>query len=405
MFTRFIKHYLSSFQGLPKKAWLLAVIMLINRSGSMVLFFLTLYFNQKLGFNISETGKLMSIYGLGSLIGTFTGGLLTDKWGSKRVQLVSLFLGGIGYIILGQLSNIYSIAFMLLILAIIVDAFRPANLTAMAEACPQDQQARGFALNRLAMSLGLAIGPAIGGYLAMIKYDYLFWTDGFTCILASILFLIFFFNDKKHSLNKHQKEEIRYTSPWNDGLFLCVMGLLFMTGVIFFQIFNTWPLYLKEHITIAENQIGMLFTLNCIMIAIMELPLVHRLGNTNPLRIMAVGSLFICGGFFLLPYGTSYWYVIFTVFIWTIGEMLTFPLAMTFVSKRAMESNRGKYMGFFTFTFSCSFAIGPAAGSWIYYNFSPFSLWMITGIMGLFVFAGFQVIYYKMIKSNTALEF
>lgn len=387
--NKILKHYKEAYSGLPREAWLLASVVLINRSGSMVLFFMSLYFTKKLGFEVSTAGKLVSMYGLGSLIGSYIGGLLSDMIGPKRVQLLSLFFSGVGYIFLGTLTTLNSIAITLLILAIVTDAFRPANMTAMAEVCNGKNRARGFALNRLAMSIGLAIGPAVGGFLATLDYGYLFWVDGLTCILAGVFFLLIFRKSLRAIGTESYRNDKVVHSPWKDSVFLGLLGLLLIIGIVFFQIFNTWPLYLKEKYGLIENQFGFLLTLNCFMIILIEMVLIHLLEKKNILRVTSLGALLIFTGFFLLPYGDNYAYVIFTLIIWTLGEILVFPLTATFISNRATDENRGKYMGMFTFTFSTSFVIGPMAGAWIYDTYGPSFLWNGVGLVGLGVFIGF----------------
>jgi MFS family permease len=372
---KIVNYYISAYSGLPKPAWMLALVVLINRSGSMVLFFMSLYFIRELQFSVQDSGKLMGFYGLGSLVSSYYGGWLSDKWGTKIVLVLSLLFGGVGFIILVFLRTFESIAIALFLTAVIADTFRPAGLTAFSEICTEENRARGFALNRLAMSVGLAFGPALGGYLAEVNYHYLFWVDGLTCIAASAVFWIFFRKTSKRFQPISDTNTKPSVSPWKDFHYLYLLGLLLLIGIIFFQIFNTWPLYLKEYYNLLESQIGFLLTINCIMIIFLEMPLIHTLEKKNPLKIITRGVLLILLGFFLLPFGSSYIYVLFTLVVWTFGEMLVFPLTATYISNRANVNNRGKYMGLFTFTFSLSFVIGPASGAYVYDRFGPDMLW------------------------------
>ncbi|MGB5460907.1 MAG: MFS transporter, partial [Eudoraea sp.] len=92
--------YINSFKGLSKEVWWLSLITLINRAGTMVIPFLSLYLTQDLGFTLENVGIIMSCFGLGSLIGSWLGGKLTDLFGSYQVMLVSLILTGILFITL-----------------------------------------------------------------------------------------------------------------------------------------------------------------------------------------------------------------------------------------------------------------------------------------------------------------
>jgi len=181
--------YRQAYSGLPRQSWVLFAVLLVNASGMMVLFFLTLYMTRKLGFTVTQAGQSISIFGVGSLAGSYLGGWLSDQIGSTNIQKISLALCGVFYIWLGQLHSLWSINLMIFFLAASSGMIYPANATSMARLCPPEVTTKGFALNRLANNIGATIGPAVGGYLALISYGLLFWVDGLTCLAAAILFV------------------------------------------------------------------------------------------------------------------------------------------------------------------------------------------------------------------------
>jgi len=174
MLRKLKTHYISSFSGLPRDAWLLATAMVINRSGSMVLFFLMLYLTQDVHLSITTAGQVLSLFGLGAMGGSYLGGWVSDRFGTKHIQVISLLVGGFGYILLGYIKSSAGIAVMIFFVALIAESFRPASITAMANVCEVNVRTRGLALNRLAVNLGVSIGPAFGGFLAHYSYTYIF---------------------------------------------------------------------------------------------------------------------------------------------------------------------------------------------------------------------------------------
>ncbi len=394
MINAFFKNYINAYSGLPKTVWFLSLVVLINRTGSIVFFFMTLYLTSQKDFTVAEAGQMISIYGLGALFGALLGGWLTDKIGSMKVQLYSLILSGMGYLVLGYAEQSIQIAGLLFAIAVVSESFRPANATAIAEVTTPEIRARAYALNRLAVNVGVTIGPAVGGFLATISYLYIFWIDGFTCLAASLL--LWFFLDKfKSKVQKAEEDKnIVVESPWKDKIYLFALLLLLLMGFSFVQIFNTWPLYLKSFYGLFEDRIGLLLALNAIMVAFIEMPLIHNLEKYNVIKIMGLGGFLLLLGFALLPFGNSFLFAAATVVVWSTGEMLVFPFMAGFISNRANDNNRGKYMGLFTFTFALALVIGPALGTWIYETYNPIILWNGIGFMGVLIWFGFVLLYW-----------
>ena len=385
---RLFNQYIASFSGLPKKIWTLSLVILINRSGTMIIFFLSLYLTRELGYSIATAGKVIGVYGLGALLGCYAGGQFVDRYGAHRIQFFSLLLSGLFLILCGYLRNLEWLTICLFVQSAISDAFRPANLSSITEACPSEVRARGFALNRLAINLGLAIGPAIGGLLATKKYLYLFWADGLTCIIAALVFLILTRN-WEHPVRREHTSTLSQTGPFQNRFFMALMGFVFLLGVVFNQIFTTWPLYMRNQCGFPEDIIGLFIMMNAVLIVFFEMPLVRKVEKKPPFNIMIWGGLLLFTGISALPISHHLSYVLFTVILWTFGEMMIFPLLSMIVSELASESNRGKYMGFFTLTFSACFVVSPALGGWLYESYGPTVLWSVMGFIGCFVLIGF----------------
>ena len=151
---------------------------------------------------------------------------------------------------------------------------------------------------------------------------------------------------------------------------------------------------MKKIYGLFEDRIGLLLALNAIMVALIEMPLIHNLEKYNVIKIMGMGGFLLLLGFALLPFGNSLLYAAFTVVVWSIGEMLVFPFMAGFVSNRANDNNRGKYMGMFTFNFALALVIGPALGTWIYDVHGPVVLWYGFGLAAALIWLGFVLLYW-----------
>ena len=197
----------------------------------MVIPFLTVYLTQK-GYSLAQAGYVMAAFGSGAIVGGFVGGIFTDRYGHFYVQVVSLLLNGILFLVLGQMQTLLQIGICIFVLSSLGEAFRPANSAAIALYSDETNRTRCYSLNRLAINLGWAIGPAIGGILASHSYALLFWADGLTCIFASLLLYIVFSADKKNQVTAPPpKTREPEDSAYRDRTFLTGMFYIFLVGI------------------------------------------------------------------------------------------------------------------------------------------------------------------------------
>src|ERR1700745_2218119 len=91
---RLLSIYKGSFANIQRNVWILSIAMFINRSGSMVLLFSSLYFTKELHFTIADAGGIMSFYGIGSVLGSYVGGWLTDRKNFFDIMMFSLIASG-----------------------------------------------------------------------------------------------------------------------------------------------------------------------------------------------------------------------------------------------------------------------------------------------------------------------
>ncbi len=371
--------YRRAYSGLPKEAWFLFAVNLVNSSGAMVIFFLSLYLTQRLGFTPARAGQAISLYGAGSLAGAYLGGWFSDRIGSTSVQKLSLALSGGFLLALGQVRSPLGLLPILFLFSTAAGALYPANAATMSRVCPPDLQVKGFALNRLANNLGVTIGPAMGGLLALRDYRLLFWADGLTCLAAAGLFLVIWKKPERKLRAAEAQEGSKLAgdvrSPWRDRPFLLLMLLVVVWGAVFVQLLTTFPLYMRGVYGLAEDQIGRLLAVNTVLIVTLEMALMERVRAYSRTRMINLSFVLLGLGFGLMPLGRGFFYAAFTVAVWTFGEILSMPLITALIAGRAGPKTRGRYMGIFSFAFSLAFIIGPVAGAAVYGRFGGNALW------------------------------
>lgn len=377
--------YKETYSGLPRSAWLLALAQFVNASGTMVVFFLTLYLTTKLNFGLERAGAAMSVYGLGMLAGTLVGGALSDRLGAHRVQRYSLVASGLCLATLSLLSSYAWILAVTLLWGFCAAALYPANASALAAVCTDALRPKGFVLLRLANNLGATIGPVAGGILARHDYRYLFWVDAATCLMAALAFFAFFRG--KAPRPQAATADGRRVAWWRDGPLLAVLLSGLGMALVFAQLFSTWGPYLKESNGLDEPSIGLLMAVNTLLIVLFQMPLIHAVQRLSGTAVSAAGAVLIALGFGLLDLGHGWVYLACTVVVWTVGEMLTFPTLSAMVSLRASGSTQGKYQGLYSLAFSLGIVAGPVAGARLGEAAGWGALWASTCALGLAVAA------------------
>ena len=151
MLKKITNLYIDSFKGLSNKVWFLALITFINRAGTMVIPFLSLYLTEYLHFSLGDVGWIMSSFGLGSFVGSWLGGKLTDKIGFYKVMVWSLLLTGFLFIGLQYITSFWGFVIGIFLTMTVADTFRPAMFVSLKAYSKPENQTRSLTLIRLSV--------------------------------------------------------------------------------------------------------------------------------------------------------------------------------------------------------------------------------------------------------------
>jgi predicted MFS family arabinose efflux permease len=398
MLSQTINLYKTAYTGLTRRIWLLSAVMLINRSGTMVLAFMTLYCTLQKNFTIPMAGWVVALYGLGSLTGAFIGGWLSDKIGFYTIQLTALFGGGTLFIILGEMNAYPAICSCTFFLGMVNESFRPANATAIAYYSTPENMTRSFSLIRLAINLGWGFGSALGGLLASISYKWLFWVDGVTNIFAAVMLLLLLPRVSVLQQKKSTKKSVVGLSPYKDKTYLIYIGFKILFAICFFQLFTTVPLFFKSELHLNEFWIGVVMALNGLVIALFEMVLVHKLeGRYAYMKLITYGTVLVAFSYMALnlPLSSGLLVAIISTLLVTIGEMVAMPFMSSYYIARSNEHNRGQYAALYTMAWSAAQVIGSTTGTMVAYKIGFNNLWWMVGGICLLTAAGYYSLRHK----------
>ncbi|MBT8376001.1 MAG: MFS transporter [Bacteroidia bacterium] len=393
--------YIGMFQGLSREIWILSFVTFINRAGAMVIPFLSLYLVSEKDLSLPEVGWIMSCYGLGSLFGNYTGGILTDRIGFYKTIVFSLFFGGIAFMLFQYLNTFVSLCIGMFILMFLVDIYRPGIYVA-ADIYGDEGKltTRNIGLIRLAINLGYSIGPVIGGFLiAKVSYNSIFWFDGLTCVIASLL--LFFLLKPKKTIKEDAKPLVvkEGPPPMKNKLYLVLMLIMIINSIAFIQYFSTVPLYYKNYHGLNESTIGWILFINGALIVLFEMPLIAWLEHLKITKTMAtfLGIAFLAISFIVLNVSDGFYILIIGIVFMTLGEMIGSPFSNSLALSMAPKGRKGSYMAIYSMTFSISQIIGHNAGMNAIHEFGYDKTWVflfiilaIAGIITLYLYSAFK---------------
>lgn len=375
--------YINTFRGLSIEVWWLALITLINRAGTMVIPFLSLYLTTNLHFSLDDVAWIMSAFGMGSIAGSWLGGKMTDKIGYYKVMVFSLMLSGLLFIGFQFLNSFASICAGIFVLMTVADMFRPAMFVALSAYSKPENKTRSITLIRLAINLGFSAGPAIGGLIiTTMSYGGLFWVDGITCMIAALALLKVLHPKTAKVLDVEINDNPK--SAYTDKAFMIFFLAMVIFGVVFLQFLSTLPYFYKEGVGLSEFEIGLLMALNGLLIFVFEMPLIKWLENKGYTKVglMIFGLILTTVSYLFLIHHTLITLIVISMIIVTFGEMIVFPFSNSFSLKRSKRGRQGEYMALYSIAFSISHVFGHNLGFHFIEIFGFDNTWILMATLG-----------------------
>ena len=355
-----LRNPVALLRGLPPTVRLLVAGTFINKVGSFIIPFLTIILKREFQLSSGQVGALVMAYGTGSLVAVLAGGFTTDRLGRRATLLLSLFGSGTLAILLGFAPSLRVFATLLILFGFVADLYRPASASIIADLLPSAQRAVGFAAMRMAINLGFALGMTLGGLLADWSWRLLFVGDGVTTALFGALVYFFIPETRPQADPRAAGPALPSAAgPWRDTVFLQAMTVSFAFALMFFSHITALPLTMTVNAGYPARVYGVLIGTNGLLIALLEMSVVHRLRGFRRLRVAALGTALAGLGFGLSGVFLHWTWFLATVVVWTAGEILSSPFEMAFVSDWAPPALRGRYLSLYQATWSVAVALNP----------------------------------------------
>lgn len=382
--------------GLPASVWIVFATTLVNRAGTMVVPFMVLYVTRHLGVRPALAGLALTVYGIGGLLGAPAAGRLCDRIGPFAVLRGSLVLSGLILLTFPLTSRFAVFLAITFVWSLVAESVRPASLAALTAVVRPEQRKAAVAVNRLAINLGMSVGPAVGGFLATVSFPLLFVADGVSAIAAGFVLATLMAWRPVSSLGTSgraraaTRESRQVVSVLRDRRAVIFLTGVFLTAVVFYQHEGAMPLFLVRDLHYRESFYGILFAVNTLLIVFLEVPLNLAMVRWSHRWTLVLGATLFAVGFGSMAVLHSVPGLLLAAVLWTFGEMIVMPASGAYAADIAPPGRAGEYAGAYASTFSLAILVGPWAGTIALEAFGGFALWtgmLVVGLIGAGVFS------------------
>lgn len=367
---------------LPRPVYWMSAAAFFASLSTMAMKFLALYLASDLGYPVEAIGRVLMAYGAGAIIGAFGGGYLTDRLGSRSVLIASLVL-------LAPLFAIFALVSPPLLpivifgLGVLQAAFRPAYNGALLRLCASDERTRSYSAYITAVNIGGSLAGAFGGLLAAHDFRLILVVSALPPLIAALCVRQALIGG---SIVPHRMiptgaavQPAGRFAILRDHRFIALCLIELFCAFIMAQLFSTYPIYLKDAYGFTPETFGYLLMVSGLLVAALSLPLTTFSGRYRDDLVTVLAIMLFGGGFAVLPLGGGAWFAVTTVIVWTLGEILLWPMLMKLAMRTAEHKSGGTYLGLYHSIFSISQIVSPLAGTWIYATLGGPALWLICG--------------------------
>ncbi len=377
---------------LPRAVYLLCAGTLINRAGTLLIPFLTLYLTEHMHTTVRFAAWAMAAYGIGAIGAVLVGGHLADTLGRRAIMLASLTGSAALMVILSAVATPWGVVACLVVLGFVGEMYRPACSAMIADLVPGADRQFAYGLQYISVNLGFAVAPPVGGLIVHYwSYTLLFWADAATT-LALALIILLCLSETLHLARAEQTDDAGDLHPhfadlraalrefrlmFGHGTFMVFCGATLCLAMVYMQAMSTLPLYMKT-LGFNEAQYGRILMINGAMIAALQIPMTAVIARFPREWVVPVAALVTGLGFVLTAPAVALWHLGATVVVWTVGEMMAAPLAPGIVADLAPPRLRARYMGMLSLCFASGNVFGVPLGGEVLDRWGGPTLWVST---------------------------
>lgn len=363
--------------------------LLVNRVGCFVIAFLAIYLVRERGFSPVQAGQVLALYGLGATLAGPLGGWLADHMGRRITMIIALVGGAATVLALAFAHHPAAVASLAFLCALASDMYRPAMGAAVADVTPPEHRARAFGWVYWAVNVGMAAGLFVGGMVAERGVKILFIADAASSLLAALVIALRVPETRPAKVTQVSGQG-GLVQVLADGPYVSFLALHLIALVVFTQWQLSLPLDMTAH-GFGPQAYASLMALNCLGAVVLQPLWSARSGRFDSAWLMAASTVLFGLGFGLNAVGGSLWIYLGGTLLWTLGEVIGFPVASMLVANLAPVHLRGRYQGAFSMCWGLALTLSPLVGGHLMQSIGAHAFWLLCLGVSLVVAMGHLV--------------
>jgi len=368
------QRFAASVGGLSPVFWAIWSATLVNRMASFVGLFLALFLRERHGYDEAQAGWVVAVWGLGSVLASPLGGVLTDRAGRRITMLLGLVLGGLAVLAIAFTPRADLLPLLSFAGGFTQQLFFPAANAAIADVVPPEHRDRAYGLEYWAVNLGLAFGFSVAGLVPTRHLAWLFVADAATTFVCAALIAVRV-PETRPAVTRHEPALAGLARVVADRTFSTLLALQVVALTIFTQFQLALPLDMLDH-GVGPQRFSFLMALNCVGVVLLQPWLTPLLRRFDPSRLLAASVTLFGLGYGLNALVSTFPLYLAGAAFWTVGEVVGFPAAASLVANLAPRALRGRYQGLYSMVWGAAMMLSPVAGGQLMHRFGAPVLWV-----------------------------
>lgn len=390
-----LKRLTREFSDYPNQFWLMFAGMIVSTMGSAMIWpFLMIYASETLSLPLMAVASLMTVNAVTGLFSSILAGPIVDRAGRKWAMVMGLIASGMGYFLLNQAHSYATFALILGASGFFGPLYSVGSDAMLADLFPIGKRVDAFALIRMARNIGVATGPAVGGFVLARSYSIGLYSAA-AGLIAYGLMLLFFAHETlpvaavDGGVTRFRHQLRGYWDALQDRPFMGLVGAFTLVQMTTALVWVLLSVYLKTNFGISERLYGWLPTTNALMVVFLQVLVTRKTRRFAAVAVMRWGAVFYIFAPLIIALSAGFWGFWAAMVVMTLGELVVVPRASAYAANLAPVDKRGRYLSLYGLTWNVAAGISPVLGGALSDRIGPKAPWMGGIVFGLLSVAAF----------------